>query len=508
MKKLFSLVCAAVVALSASAFAPVKLNPELAVPAHKSFVKPAMDANIQKQANFASAKNVKPGHRVAAATQDYTPVAPANAQAGSWNSYYGDGSWMVQFFDAAGNFCGDLELLGPSTGNTIAGTYTTEEYCYVYFVRAAGDTLISCMDDETFTVTYLGTNASGAPTYHVNGTLTAVQSVTGVYENLVLDFDFTVDIAFDVYYYYAYGQLVEITLCDSPVIITGDTIEVISTSLPFITYYSDYGLQTVEIAGATLDGTFVDGYILVEADSLEEGLYNLEGSMYLSDMTVMVGEDEYALNANEESTVAFTKSANGDTTYVEAYLAARDGNVYHFYSKFFTITEAGEAWIGQFQFDQTQGFYPGVLVSDKNLEKYGYFELFAYHVGLTQTDTTVIAIDFLVAVDDATLIGNYTLENLYQQTQYVEDAWNGGIIYILDATFSISDTDMDNIGDHFEGDFTCSDGYIHHITMDFTYTPTGLFNHAADVKVEKTIKNGQLIIRKNGQEFNVMGAKL
>ena len=50
--------------------------------------------------------------------------------------------------------------------------------------------------------------------------------------------------------------------------------------------------------------------------------------------------------------------------------------------------------------------------------------------------------------------------------------------------------------------------FICTLTITFPAKPEGIFNATVEGQAEKFVRDGQLIIRMNGVEYNVLGAKL
>lgn len=562
MKKFFTLACAAILAISASAFTPVKMMERNA----KKDFQP-VDLELTAKSELKAEKHVRAPfqmpaqhniRKAAAATQDYTPVAPASAEAIGWDSYYGDGSWTINLYGGAGDTTevGVLSLFGPSTANTFAGTYTVDlaNYCYVEFVRGEGDTLLSVLDGETFEISYVSQNVVDGEvltTYHIQGDLTADA------EMLHLDFDFTVAGGIDYLWYIAYyvdgsivgldypiymycmyaGQLCQyesyvwITLMDymvSPVVVTGDTIEFSSPYqlMPEFKYFAEAGVNRLifrdnEAILAPNDTASIFAAIYFTADSLEEGEFDLtdqdQAIVYYNQVAVMHNGDTatYEININEESKVVVTKSADQLATYFDVYLAARDGNVYFTHNVYYMPTVEADSLVYAFQFNSSTGMFdaPGAVVDTTYLASDGDVMFGAYGLGVDALghiqEAYWLTLD--VIVGDNSYIGTYTKTDTYVDYCEFYNAWEGYGLSIIDINFEIIDTDMSGFGDLIVGSVATTDGLIHPFVMPFVHPEdptTAVKNNAVDVKVEKVIKNGQLIIRKNGKEFNVMGAQL
>lgn len=564
MKKFFTLACAAVMALSASAITPAKLQPKqvenfdalkLEMPTVEKLA-PVKHARPARNLKAAAA----PAKKVAAATQDYTPAAPIEAMAFSWESEYEDGSWTIQFYGGADtSYVGKLELYGPSTANSIAGTYTVDlaSYCYVEFVRAAGDTLISLVDGETFTITYVSeAEVAGEllTTYHVSGDLTDAYNS----ETIHMDFDFTVAGGADYIWWYAwfvnasevsggkitaplvayceqlglycqYEENVWITLMDKPVDVTGDTIAFYNPHLlmPEFKYFASAGgvnrviFRGNEAVLANGDTLGVFGAFFFTADSLEEGTFDLldqeSAIVNYNHVTVWAKGDttDFYINTNEPSSVTVSKSADGLATYFDFYMAARDGNVYTTSAVYYMPTVATDSMAFAFQYDRTEGWsMPGADVDTTWFESDGDYMFGAYGLVLDTLgyiqDAYWLSLD--VILTDESAVGTYTINDVYMDYCELYNAWFGYGLNILDLNFEIIDTDMDTYGDWIEGEVYASDGLIHPFVMPFVHplapTPTAIENNEAEIKATKSLKNGQLVIEKNGLKYNVLGASL
>lgn len=558
MKKFFTLACAAIVAISASAFTPMKMERK----AKKDFQ--LTDLELKAESELKVEKHVRPAfqmpakqniRKAPAATQDFTPAAPVTAEAISWDSYYGDASWSINFYDADENSIGGLELFGTSTASTITGTYTVDlnNYCYVEFVRAEGDTLTSLVDGETFEITYVSESIEDGEvltTYHVNGDLS-----TGT-ETIHMDFDFTVAGGIDYLWYMAYYQdgsivgvqyplymycmymglyceyedYVWVQLKDymyEPVVVTGDTVEFYSPLqlMPEVKYYADVNLNRLvfrsnEAILAPQDTASILAAVYFTADSLEEGTFSLleQEKEYVFYNTVIVMHNgdttNIDLNIYEESSVVITKSgSNNEETHIQVFFAGRDGKVYTTENVYYMPTVATDSLIYAYQYNGGWSA-PGATVDTTYYESDGDIMFGAYGLELDAQSYIQGAywLTLDVVVTDETAVGNYTMEDVLANYCEFYNAWEGYGLNILNLEFEIKDLDGDNFGDIIIGSVYANDGLIHPFIMPFVNpyapAPTAIRNSSEAVKAVKMIENGQVIIRRGDRVFNALGKEI
>lgn len=159
----------------------------------------------------------------------------------------------------------------------------------------------------------------------------------------------------------------------------------------------------------------------------------------------------------------------------------KDGNIYHVVMKYYipTPTQSIDVTLtGTVDADTYAGF-TNFEASDENY-----------------------AISLLLACDGA---GTYTMDDLYgmnsPQGSYLGDMQTKYIIDIVSANIVLA---ADN---SFTAKFISTDARQFNIT--FTPSMTALSNTTAnEAKALKVVRNGQLVIIKNGVEYNALGAQL
>ena len=585
MKKFFSFVCATAIAISASAFTPMarqnvsefkqlsapaapakshaamasKDEMKLAEPAFlamQKMEKPAELANLKMETPVRKAIQAIAGAKHApAATQDYTPTAPTLAQAYSYNSIYGDGSWNINLFGGTDtSFVGGLSLAGPSTAISIAGTYATNDSnCYVYFVRAAGDTLISCLSNENFTISYVSEQTDGNTvytTYHISGDLTVYSSTISNptmadVETLHLDFNFVLgDLIVDYYYYYyfstyyyyyqqtgtyayyyyamQYYNNMFITLEDQPVVVKNDTVNFSDPKglMPDIVYYSDYSLNRMIFRNqAAVDsGKNLKIYAAVyfEGAKMADGSYDLTQGTYntYNTINVIYGTDTstLSLNFNQASTLTISQGADGKQ-YIDLYMAMRDGKVYHTTNQYFvSTTESPDTLNCKYYYDS--GWKAGTDVDTSYYRSDDQDVSFTSYVlennGTSYTKMIGIGLDIAVN-GDSTFVSDYTEDDLIGMGQYtyVYDYMDSTQYSIYYADISISDEDGDGWGDHITGALTLNDGLVHPFTMEFEnpfkpVEPTGdtIYIDLGRVKVKYYSSTKDYYIQGEGTDYS------
>lgn len=126
-------------------------------------------------------------------------------------------------------------------------------------------------------------------------------------------------------------------------------------------------------------------------------------------------------------------------------------------------------------------------------------------LGAESTDTLYYV---SLSNDYATQIaGTYVKEDMDMSYSYIYDFVDGnGKVSLSDVTVTITADATSPIGYAITAVLVGKNGIQYNLT--FTWTPTALKNVDAAAKAAKAIKNGQLVIIKNGVEFNAQGAKL
>lgn len=469
MKKFSLLFAAAVVVLSANAAPLMKVRGE---------AKPMPDVQVPART---IGERVNLGHTMFRAPAG-TPVSGISS---AECSLYRD-VWYLDAFDAADNLKAEF-IFYNGKADQIAGSYTADgDYALVWIVPAAGDTVDAT---GSFNIAYVSAGTQN-PIYHI--------TATDLLDSLgrTFDFDFELEIfAYDyASYYYAvnypdYCGLYfdcdyEIELQDAPVVITGDTIEVAVNGLKWIDHIADAGWW--QIAGYNADSTY---YVTISnANSVTEaaGTYDFD-DMDADYTKLYIGDNEIKFTSGE---IVVSENSDG-THHVEATLLARDGNVYVLTldSK---LVVASENVI-------TLSYADGVVsIATTNADPYFFYleskeDYDEYQSDFEQASLNAEADDWIStmvyysALSDYTFSGNTSVKvaeflgSNNAEGEYValaapvEDGErNGEAVYLL-----------------------------------FTYTfPEGIDNTETTVKAAKVIRNGQLIIEKNGVKYNAQGAAI
>lgn len=391
MKKIFSLLCAMVLVMSASAVNPIK-KADLVV---ASQISQKADRS-QRTRNFQSALLGKANSVMAQAptrVQDEVIICDY-AEAAGYDSYYGDGSWDITLYNGT-TPVGLLSIIGDCDGTHIAGFYdlaNADAYGYPGFgISFDGQTLVDATSG-TFTIAYVSAGTDG-PVYHITGTF-VINGTT-----YTIDSDVEV-FAYDYFYYEYYGYIDEIILQD-------------------------------------------DG-----------------GS-----------SDPYAYDEQTNVTISYT-SAEATLEYDDSYQAL-SGVVKIFIDK---NDGSDELYL--------RAVYSTPLVG-------GVMPDGVYQITATEAEGTFLA--------SSGYDGRYVYPCLYGllgTSGGFTNAW-----FLVSGTVTIS-----NNGQNIAVVATNSNGNT--VNYTFTNAPQAVENVEGAVKAVKSIKNGQLVIEKNGVEYNAQGAKL
>jgi hypothetical protein len=417
--------------------------------------------------------------------------------------------WELDVFNADTNLVSSFMFKNGET-QKIAGNYVADENknAAVQHVAAVGDTVAL---QGAFAIAYDSEGEKSAK-YHVTATgLVDAKSRS-------FDFDFIVEVAafnYEAYYNYymayqyalyyyqqymttqseddynafmyyyqlmqQYGSEVDIDLLDAPVIITGDTLSYTINDLKMNDQQATYGWW--QISGYNEDST----------------LYVTLSNLTDSTRATAVGTYTYAemdykysfLNADGE-TVHFADSGsvvvsmNENGSYqVAASLLGRDGNVYELTLNSFplsankiTIAYANDTL--KFSVTNDDPYFLYIETKDE----YDYY----------QSDFSQASVNDEV---------DSWLDYLESASDYVAN----GNIYLLVSDF---------FGEELEaGEYVALAAPIYNNSVrngDASYLlfevvlPEGVENvEAKAVKAVKFLRNGQLIIRKNGAEYNAFG---
>lgn len=391
------------------------------------------------------------------------------------------GAWYLECYDANDKFVAEFGFYNGYE-DRIAGTYTAGGTNGVaMFIPAAGDTVEIKGD---FTVAYVS-EGTQYPIYHVTASnLTDSLSRT-------FDFDFQLELfAYDYekYYYavnypeycgYFFDCDYVIELLDAPIVPTGDTIrhEFAQTAdLSDYTAGDAYGDQWFQ--AISQDDTYYFG-VCVNADHLIGSFTTEDFDAQYTKLYLMADTSEVKLAELKSVTV----SQSGDTVILITEVSGRDGVVYIF----------------------TQKVYEPTVVDEKTVELNGELDDYYYEsygtvdfIGSDATHQFTISL----YVEEG-FVGTYTAEDL--DSYYCVYKVDGAALDVYSVENIV--VAAEDGGYVLTADILSKAGILYHLTIHASYTQ-GIENTADGVKAVKAIRNGQLIIIKNGVEFNAQGAVL
>ena len=478
MKKTFISLCAAVMVLSASA------APEFATRASKKNIGelnatlPAVEytAFDHNRIMAAPAMDIKK----APAVVSNGKIVADGAQAVFYPTSFTGADALYEFdFFSGEDFAAYVGVKANNDSTKLAGTYSLTEG---QVVVAAGDT--TDVNSGSLAITYV------APNYHF-----ALSAVCANGQTYTLELDYAASsmyaINYMLYYYYQSGlgslmgiNTVEdclIELTDAPFVPTGKTIDVIIPGVSILTNNTaDTEEPWFEISGMN-DSYYV---VLDIISNQVVGTYGKTDFDYAYTAIYAIGGDsETKIAVKEYDSNTATVTINGDTTIVDASVMGKDGNIYHVVMKYYIPTP-------------TQ-FINVTLTGTVDAATYAEY-------GLTNFEAAdeSYAISLLLECNGA---GTYTMDALYgmnsTQGSYLGDMQTKYIIDIVSANIVLA---ADN---SFTAQFISTDARQFNIT--FTPSMTALSNTTTDeAKALKVVRNGQLVIIKNGVEYNALGAQL
>lgn len=477
MRKVLSLFCAALVALSASAFPQAKSIANAKNIAELKATLPAEKAQMGSKERLvaAPASAVKKAPAVVADGKivvDYAQALYFNAElTGSADA------WEFDFFN--GEDFAAYAVVNALAENQIAGTYSIAEGDVLV---AAGDT--TSVTSGTLTVTY------AAPNYHFSLSATCDNGNTYTLE---LDYPAEELMAVDYmrYYYYnmGYGIFFGISsfedclieLDDAPFYPTGKTIDVICSGISILNDFTeDQGVFQIYdeseehfISIAAYSEQLVGGYnkndiyydytiLALYTDTVEAGYIEVEFKKYASD--------------------TITVKVVGDTTVVDASLMGKDGNIYHIVMKHYIPTPTSFVDVaidnGKAFSDPEEGT---VTFAGSNSDYVLALYLFNNGAGTYTTDDVIYLND-----EEGTYLLNTTTD---------------AMPLIISANITVADDYS------FTAQFISTDAVQYNIT--FKATETALDNTTLDAApAQKLIRDGQLVIIKGGVEYNALGVQL
>ncbi|MGN1240481.1 MAG: hypothetical protein ACI4TV_06370 [Paludibacteraceae bacterium] len=478
MKKIFSLFCAMVLVLSANAssqlkgrhFSPKANNLELKAQLPTDISELSVTHNRMVASGVAKQK-------LPAAVND-TVVTVDYVQAlylGSLYEYYGYSGieeWDFQFFDGD-NFILEVDVIGVD-GKHIAGTYdlASEDNGGVLVV-AAGDTVD--IVSGSLAVAY-DVEAAGY-TFKLKATCSNNKTYTLSYA-CAKDEVFAMDYYSYILYQYGYADSFIINLKDAPVV-GGQTIEVVIPGYTMLDWYEETG----------------DFYVYAFNDSMViifDWFPTTAGSP-LGDYTSVDDFDfEYCgvYTADEELAVDSVKlhvtSAN-DTIYMDVTLYAEDANIYHALLKNYTIVPTKTVNV----------VFAETGVDAETMADYGVVEFYG--------DGADYVCDLYLVLNDGGT-GHYTEEDIISLNNYsyIGDYATMKYLFIVSGSFDVT---VEGGVYSLTGSLVCSNEIQYNISISGAAQAIEQVNGAA-VKAVKTIREGQVVIERNGVEYNVLGAQM
>lgn len=448
MKKLFSLLCAMALVFGANA-AP-QSHPHRAL----------------KKAAFATQDVVL--------TVDDVQAVYYNEDFNSYYDVYCD-QWEFDFFNNS-SLAGYI-VVPAVDGTHIVGAYDLSD------VNAEGKINSLAVVSGTLVISY---NA-GAYHFSLSAICTDGQTYT-----LELDYSASsmVVVDYELYYYYDSGwgsyfgvdsfDDCLIVLDDAPFELTGETIDVYCDGVSILTDATQGADGWFEISGEN-DSIYAN--ICVNTSSLVGTYGNADIDydytfIYINNVSVPVMRDED--NAVDVTVV-------GDTTYVEALLLARDGNYYYFYMKYYIPTPT----------ETIELDFTSSSIDDDYYSSYGYVEFYGKN---TDYELTLL-------VQCLNAAGTYDMTDVANMNStkysYLADLQTMTLIPVVAADLTVT---LNNGIYVLEGYLISTDAKEYHFIIDGSTTAVDELE--ADGSVQKLLRNGQLVIEKNGSRFNVLGVKL
>ena len=495
MKKFLSLLCAAVLVLSASAAPFAKVA--------RKDLKSA--AQLPKIENLEFQRITTPlfvDHKAIvkapAAKQDVAaPAASAFLQAMFWGSYndyenktQGDMSWVLTFLAADTTYVGEVNITTEAS-NKIA----VEQEVSGWAVFAAGDTAqISGA---------ISLEATGFSTYHVVLQAADVQDQDRVW-NIETDFEVS---AINYLYFYMYQLAIQYYMQTqdqqyleyaqmyySAAPIELDDYEVAPTGESDTLIIADAALNDkVTAAGWWVIGGYTSDSIYVQfsnADSIDHilGTYELEDLdltySYISDGTTKVkfngGSIVVTQNENGTYHVAGTLTAKDGVKYVvtmDTKLKVLSDNVITLNYNSVNRTVAVS----------TTNNDPYFIYIESKAEYDQYQSDFSQESLVNEIGEWIYAIQRQGSLDNFTLTGNQTIDCVSFFGQYAAT----GDYVVLAAPIENG----------------VVNGTAAYLLFHFDY-PEAIENAEDGAKAVKRFENGQLIIEKNGIKYNALGVRL
>ena len=473
MKKLFTLFCA--VSLVASAGAVSFVNPQH-VPdkARKVFT----TSPVELFAIDAPSIPVSEDKATFSVAEDGV-ITIDNVVAFYLGNYYMNavGAWQLQF--ASGKDLAALVQVQGQDGTHIAGTFelgaNKDTTLYGGFVVAApGDT--TEIVSANLTIVY---NIDAARyEFALSAVCENAKTYTMQY-SCPPDDVLAVDVAW----------MAKIELEDKPFVPTGDTIRLITPAYCPLDRYSVEGESDYCVTNA--DCTDADGkeysigfkWYPKNADN-PLGLYTEEEDFDMMWANVYVVETQDILTIKQMALEVY--EAN-DTIYMETNMLASDGNVYYAVLKNYTITATSVENL-EFSSMSVDLEYLDIMGT---IDFYGENE--AYQVAVS------------VYVDPENIAGKYTDEDLELYGTYMLETATEEYLYVAKYTLEIAAS-----GESYKltGSMLCGTGVQYNFVIDGN--PDTAIDHVNGEapKAVKSLRNGQLVIKRNGMEYNAAGVRI
>lgn len=466
MKKVLSLLCAALVMLSASATTELSTRlpeknaklPELSQPI------PTFDHNRIIPANIVATKKAPAAINDGKIVADYAQVMFYTASLNESRI----AEYEFAFFQGD-DFAAYVVVEANADSSKIAGTYNTLLEGRV--LVAKGDT--TNVESGSLTISY--DNTSKKYQFVMSATCANKQIYTldiAILANEVIAMDYMAYIM----YQWGLGGNPYIELQDAPFEPTGKTIEVIfrgaskctdntaSTTEPWVEFMGTKGdtIALIDIPTTNMIGTFGKADIDYEYTAI-----SFDGG------NTIIKSKEY-----DSNTITVSKSA--DTIVVDASIMFKDGNIYHIVMKNYIPTPTQTVNVD---------FVDGeVEIEDGITYFYAKTEAYGMLLALNGTGAGTYGLEDILAMNSAQ--GSYFAD---MNTKYVIDIAGGTITLAADNSFTAQ--------------FISFDACQYNIT--FTPKKTAIENTSVDaVKAQKVIRDGQLVIIKNGVEYNALGTQL
>ena len=475
MKKIFTLLMGAVIALSASAAPQIAKRGEAKTISNEISLPTHFFGQFDRQGRSA--------RRVLAAGTPVSGIASAEV------AFYKQ-VWYFDCYDANDKLVAEFGFYNGKE-DQIAGQYAADGKSGVAMLIAApGDTVNL---SGAFNIAYVS-EGTEYPIYR----LTASDMKDTL--NREFDFDFQAEIyaynAQNMQYcqmasYYCeqdpqseycdyadyYCSMVDIELQDAPVVPTGDTIRhTFDAPADFADYTEGDARGDKWFQAISMDEEYRFS-VCINTDHLIGSFGNED---FDADYTVLYNMSDTS-KINLDTLIGAQVSESNDTVFIVTTVRGRDGVVYIF----------------------TQKVYDPAIVDEKSIELSGEMDdtYFASY-GTVDFKASDDANEFVISlyVNDG-FVGTYTAEDL--DSYYCEYNVDGQALNVHAVANII--VAAEEGGYVLTADILTKEGILYHLTIHGSYSQ-GIEDVAAEGKAVKVLRDGQLIIIKNGVKFNAQGA--